>query len=91
MIGFLLNSDMDLEVESGTLQLGNVDEQIAEGIIIANPGDFRETPRLGKSIYMMLNGIADEFWKNDLKDQLKTQKIQLKGISINETEITIDL
>lgn len=91
MIGILIDDNNDLQVSAGSLVLSNIDEQICQFVMVANPGDFKESPILGMSVYNMLNGSADEFYKNDLKTQLKTQHLNAKAINISETEINIDL
>lgn len=91
MIGILIQ-DGDIQVSAFALVLGNIDEQIAEGVIVANPGDFKETPKLGIGIYNYAGAnTPDEFFKGNLKDQLKTQHLLPKSITISETEINVEL
>ncbi|MHB9003523.1 MAG: hypothetical protein ACYC6C_05605 [Coriobacteriia bacterium] len=91
MIGILIDDTGDLQVNNGSLVLGNIDEQIAQMVVVANPGDIKESPMLGKSIDMLINGSPDEFWKMDLITQLKTQHLNPKKVTITETEINVDL
>jgi len=91
MIGILIDNTGDLQVSNGALVLGDVDEQICQFVMLANPGDFKESPTLGKNVYNLLNGVPDEFYKGDLKTHLKTQHLNPKSITISETEINVDL
>jgi hypothetical protein len=81
----------DIVVANTAVVIADVKEQVAENVIVANPAEYKETPKLGMSITKLLNGIPDEFYFNRLKIQLKTQHLTGKVVSISDTEINIEL
>lgn len=91
MIGILVDEYGDMRVENSAMVTGNADEQIAQGVIVANHGDFKETPKLGMEVINILGGSPDEFFVGRLKSQLISQHLKLKRISIDDQEINIEL
>jgi len=75
MRGILLDENGDVMVSNGSVVIGDVDGQIAEHVIAAFQGEFKESPLLGGNALKMLNGVPDPFWAGDIKRQLKSQGI----------------
>jgi hypothetical protein len=82
MKGILLDENNDVIVEHGTMKIGDVDAQIAEHVVTAFQGEYKEVPLLGGNIRKMLNGTPDPFWAGEMRRQLKTQHINA-GVDIN--------
>jgi len=100
MKGILLNTDGDLLTRlrrdnSGIiisgLAIGNVNADIAERIINAYPGEFKEVPRIGGNIRKNLSGRFDPFWRGDVKKQLKVEHIDVKEFNITENGIELEI
>ena len=75
MKGILLDADGEIQIENGSMKIGNVDAQIAEHIISAFQGEYKEAPLLGGNVRKMLNGAPDPFWSPQMRQQLKTQHL----------------
>jgi hypothetical protein len=76
MKGILLDDGGEIIIEGGTMKIGDVDAQIAEHVITAFQGEYKEIPLLGGNAKKMLNGKPDPFWPSEIKRQLKTQHIE---------------
>jgi hypothetical protein len=68
-----------------TMKIGDVDSQIAEHVITAFQGEYKEIPLLGGNIKKMLNGAPDPFWVNDVKRQLKNQGLNAE-LTVTDTQ-----
>lgn len=90
MNGILIENG-DLVLSGGSMSIGNVDEQLVEFVMVAAPGELKETPSLGMNIRTMLNGVVDPFFVGRLKTQLKTQHLDPKLVTISETDITVEV
>lgn len=90
MLGIKTESG-DIQISNGKFLIEDINEQIVENIITANPGDYKEKPMLGMSIYTLLNGIVDEFFPGRLKSQLITQHVTVKSLFISDSEINIEV
>ena len=75
MKGILLDENGEVIIENGAMKIGDVSAQVAEHVVTAFRGEFKEEPLLGGSVRGMLNGAPDPFWAGDIKRQLKTQYI----------------
>jgi len=91
MKGILLTDDNELQVLNGTLILGDIRAQAAQHIITANAGDYKEKPLIGVGITKMLNGGSDPSLINRIKTQLKSAKINIEKLQINNNIVEIDL
>ncbi|MCL2291234.1 MAG: hypothetical protein FWC34_11140 [Bacteroidetes bacterium] len=75
MKGILLDENNEAIIEHGTMKIGDVRAQVAEHVITAFQGEFKEVPLLGRNAAKMLNGTPDPFWAAETKRQLKTQYV----------------
>jgi hypothetical protein len=91
MKGILLDETGDLMVRSGGLVIGEVDSQVAEHVLRAYPGEFKEVPLIGAHVGSMVGGTPDPFWRGRAKEMLKTQHVEVKNININGDIITVEL
>jgi len=76
MKGILIDENGEVIIEHGTMKVGDVDAQIAEHIVTAFRGEYKEVPLLGGAARNMLNGAPDPFWAGDIKRQLESQGIR---------------
>jgi hypothetical protein len=83
MKGILLDEDCEVIIERGTMKIGDVDAQVAEHVITAFQGEFKEVPLLGGNAALMLNGTPNPFWAAEMKRQLGTQHIDA-DINVND-------
>ncbi len=55
----LLDDDYDLAHKNGDLVIGDSEQQEADLIIQANPGEWRQWPSVGMGIMKYMNGLND--------------------------------
>lgn len=91
MKGILIDKDGELTVRKGALVIGECDMDIAERLIRAWQGEFKEAPLLGGNIDKLRNGIVAPFWRGEMLAQLKSQHIAVKRFNINNEEIEIEM
>ena len=100
MKGILIDNDGDLMIRpkrdakgviiSG-LVVGDCRADIAERIIRAWQGEFKEAPLLGGNIEKMQHGIIDPFWRGNIRKQLDSEGISVKRLDITENGIELEL
>jgi hypothetical protein len=91
MKGILIDDTGDLMVRRGTLAIGDCDNDIAERLIRAWQGEFKENPLLGGNIDKMINGAVDPFWRGEMMTQMKSQHLAVKRLDISEAGIGVEL
>lgn len=88
MNGILTDSDGDIKIANGTLAIGDCTADVAERVLQAYPGEFKEVPELGLFAVQQLNGNGNPFWSGEARKQLKSQGISAT-VSIENEQITI--
>ena len=92
MKGILTDETGDLVVRYGGLVIGNVDAQIAEHVIIAFKGEYKEVPMLGGEVRKMLSGTPDPFWRGNIKTQLKSQFVDADiNVNVNDGNVAVTI
>jgi hypothetical protein len=91
MKGILIEESGDLMVRNGSLMIGDCEMDIAERLIRAWQGEFKEAPLLGGNVDKLLNGAVAPFWRGEMMSQLKSQYINVKRLDINESGIEIEI
>ena len=80
----------DLMVRGGALVLGDNTEQVAEAIITANRGEFKEYPLLGAEVVKLQHGNGDPMWAANTKNMLQAAGVPVKRVLFDKNEITIE-
>lgn len=80
----------DLAIAGGKMQIGENDAQVAEELLLANRGDFKEYPLLGGEVGKMLGGERDVMWAPRVKKMLKACGLEVSRIRVTEQEIMIE-
>jgi hypothetical protein len=91
MKGILIDETGDIAIKSGTMVIGDCDQDIAERLIKSWKGEFKENPMLGGNIYNMQNGKPDPFWRGDVMSQLRKEHINVKRLEITDSEIELEI
>jgi len=99
MKGIRINEDGDLMINprkvdgvvNRGLIIGDVDMDIAERIIRAWQGEFKEVPLLGGNIDKFYKGIDAPFLKGHIHEQLISEGINLVDLNITENGVEIEL
>jgi hypothetical protein len=86
----LLDDDGELQFRNGDLLIGESDGQHIQDILIASPGHYKQTPLLGGSLIMGLNGANTVDFKRDLRLQLESDGYEVATLNFNNDQINID-
>jgi hypothetical protein len=85
MIDFLLDENGDLKFDNGDFATGYSDEQHQQNIMLANKGEFKESPELGVGLVAML---GDDLYTEFLIEAKKN--LQYDGMTINNIKFMED-
>ena len=88
MNGILIDAESgDLLIERGSVVIGDTDSQIAEGVLVAMRGEWKEWPLSGGEVKKMLGGEVDDKWRGQVKKLLETCGLDVQKVSITEDNI----
>lgn len=92
MNGILIDAASgDLLVEHGRVVIGETDSQIAEGVLVAMRGEWKEWPLIGGEVKKMLGGAADVMWRGQVKRMLEACGLEVQKVCITEgNTITVE-
>lgn len=77
----------DLLVERGSIVIGNTDSQIAESVLVAMRGEWKECPLIGGEVKKILGGQVDVMWRGEVKKMLEACGLDVQKVSISEDNI----
>lgn len=80
----------DLQVVAGRVVVGDTTAQVAECVLQAVRGEFKEHPLIGAEVLKMLGGIEDPMWKSDAKTMLQACGLSVSRVVLNNGQITIE-
>jgi hypothetical protein len=81
----IIYDDLDLEIENGDFVIDKSTAQHINHILIANKGDYRQTPLLGADIQRLLSDEANpNEVKADIQAELEKDGLQIEEISLQE-------
>lgn len=88
MKGILIDTESgDLLVENGNVIVGDTDSQIAEGVLVAMRGEWKECPLIGGEVKMMLGGRPDVMWSGQVKKMLAACGLDVKKVNVSDDNI----
>ena len=88
MNGILIDAESgDLLIERGSVVIGDTDSQIAEGVLVAMRGEWKEWPLIGGEVKKMLGGKVDVMWRGQVKKMLEACGLDGPKASITEDNI----
>lgn len=91
MKGILIDRESgDLMVERGALVTGDPEAQIAEAVVLAMRGEFKEEPLLGGEAARMLGGGVDVMWAGDVKEMLRVCGVEAEHVELREGTVMIE-
>ncbi|MCK9452868.1 MAG: hypothetical protein M0Q90_14330 [Bacteroidales bacterium] len=86
----LLNGDYDLAISGGDFAVGeNLNQQLA-CLLIATPGDYRQSPIIGIGIQSYLLDEDKDELNRSIRLNCKRDGLQVKKLEIKNGQITID-
>lgn len=88
MNGILIDAESgDLLIECGSVVIGDTDSQIAEGVLVAMRGEWKEWPLIGGEVKKMLGGEVDVMWRGQVKKMLEACGLDVLKVSVTEDNI----
>lgn len=91
MKGILIDSETgDLLVENGGLVVGDTEAQTVEAVLVANRGDFKESPLIGGEAMQMLGGVVDVMWPGRVKKMLRACGVECERVKVDNGEVIIE-
>lgn len=92
MKGILIDTESgDLLIGQGGVVIGDTDSQIAEGVLVAMCGEWKEWPLIGGEVKKMLGGKVDVMWSGQVKKMLEACGLDVRKVSITEDNmITVE-
>ncbi|MDD4395693.1 MAG: hypothetical protein PHQ33_07395 [Bacteroidales bacterium] len=92
MRGIIVDDNGNLQVQNGTLKIGDNMAQVAQHLITAFTGEYKNAPLLGGNAKRMIAGNVDPFWTGNMKRQLKQALVNVESLRVidNEIELTIN-
>lgn len=86
MLGLQINSDPaanDLLVARRAAVIAPADGFIAETILVASRGDFKEFPLLGAEAPLMVGGNHDPFWAGATVKMLRACRLPVNSLTLS--------
>jgi hypothetical protein len=80
----LVDDTGDIACENGDFVIGPSDDQHVQDLILASPGDYKESPMLGVGIINTLNGKLDGAMKRKIRINLEADGYKVNSITQNE-------
>ncbi len=91
MKDILTDEDGDLLIKNGDIVIGYSDNQHQEDIILANKGEYKETPEIGVGIFQMLSDDNPMGVLIEIKKNLQYDGMNVRNVKFEENgKITID-
>ena len=83
MKGIITNSQGEISIVRGALEVGDNRADVAERVLATVPGDVKEYPRLGLFVQRVIGGVAlPPFWMGRAKTQLRSEGIEVEKLNI---------
>lgn len=74
----------DLLLDKRTAAIAPADNFIAELVVCASRGDFKEHPLLGAEAPLMVAGNLDPFWPGNTKKMLRACGLNISSLSVSD-------
>jgi hypothetical protein len=89
--------DLKIDIRRGAdgkiaqgIVVGDCKSDIAERVIRAWQGEFKEMPLIGGAVAKNQNGIISPFWCDDIQKQLKSIRLNAK-VSLSDEGIVVEM
>ena len=91
MKGILIDGGTgDLLVENGGLVIDDTEAQTVETVLVANRGEFKESPLIGGEVMQMQGGVVDVMWPSQTKKMLRACGVDCGRVKVDNNEIIIE-
>jgi hypothetical protein len=90
MNDILLNSEFDLDIQDGDFVIGRSDEQQQEILMLATPGDFKQSPEVGIDLISFINESEIEKMVDAVREQFTYDGMKVSNVIYDETTGDLD-
>ena len=91
MKGIVLDNDLDLKVENGTLAFGEVTYQNQKILILADKGELKANPMRGVGVRRYLEDTTPDALAREIRLEFGADGMKVNAININaDLEIQVD-
>ncbi len=91
MKGILVDDNGDLIMSGGRIAIGDNRTQVAQHLIGAFAGEYKNAPLLGGNARNMIAGQPDPFWAGSVKSQLKQCLVEAERVAVEDGEVVVEL
>lgn len=85
---FLLGADDDLQIKYGDFVLGDATEQHQKHLLLANKGEFRQSPVVGVGLENYLNDDAIDDLASVIKAQFELDGMDVEKVNVFDNGLT---
>lgn len=79
----------ELVIVGGHLAITDADPQTAETVVLANRGELRDAPLVGGELTRMIGGPITSLQLTNLKQQIKSQGIDIRTVEYADGKLNI--
>lgn len=91
MKGILIDRETgDLLVRDRSMVIGDTEAQTVETVLVANRGEFKESPLIGGEAMQMLGGVVDVMWPGRVKKMLRACGVECERVKVDNGEVIIE-
>lgn len=81
---FLYNSDGDLSIKNGDIEVGPSDNQHLEDIMLADWGQFRQYPELGVGIERFFMGnYSKQYIRKEIRREVESDNFTITNLELD--------
>lgn len=80
-----------MKISNGSLQLGDITEDVAEVVMMSAAGELKHAPLIGANLVRSVNGTADPFLTGKIKQMLRAELVPVKSVKIQDGEIELEI
>lgn len=92
MTGILRDTETgNLMIRNGSLQLGNITEDVAEVVMMSAAGELKHAPLIGANLVRAVNGSTDPFLPAKVKKMLIAEMVPVRVVRIINNDVTLEL
>lgn len=91
MNGIILDPNLgDMTIRGCGCVIGGTEPQIIEQVLVANRGEFRESPLIGGELVKQLGCPGNRMWSNRVKTMLRVAGVSINNLIVDDNIITIE-
>jgi len=91
MIGIKRNTVGDISIKNGTLEIGDITEDVCELVMLSSSGEMKHAPTIGAGLVHAINGKLDPFHQQRINRMLQSEKLTNARLKVSGNDITVEL